>query len=134
MQTKAIKTKQGAEMKTRFLTIAAMSTIIVGCGVDPEKATNKLEFVSKAPADFKVGDTSGLWVVSRTIIEANGRSIPDKTYDSFYLVSSDTNVASVIRAKHLVAKTAGETTITARDEKSTLKTETAVTVTVFPAP
>lgn len=121
-------------MKTRFLTIAAMSTIIVGCGVDPEKATNKLEFVSKAPADFKVGDTSGLWVVSRTIIEANGRSIPDKTYDSFYLVSSDTNVASVIRAKHLVAKTAGETTITARDEKSTLKTETAVTVTVFPAP
>ncbi|MDQ3003570.1 MAG: hypothetical protein M3Y08_20220 [Fibrobacterota bacterium] len=120
--------------KTMLLTIATLGAILAGCAVDTEKASNKLEFVSKAPTDFKVGDTSGLWVVSRTIIEANGRSFTDNPYGTFYLVSSDTNVASVIRAKQLVAKKAGETTITARDEKSTLKTETAVAVTVLPAP
>jgi hypothetical protein len=121
-------------MKKRILTIAALGAILAGCGVDPEKATNKLEHVSKAPADFNVGDTTGLWVVSRTIVELNGRTTTDDSYDSFYLVSSDTTVATVIRAKQLVAKKAGETSITARDEKSALKTETAVTVTVLPAP
>lgn len=134
MDSKTNKTRQGAEMKKRILTIAALGALLAGCAVDTEKATNKLEHVSKAPSDFKVGDTTGLWVVSRTIVEANGRSFTDNPYDSFYLVSSDTTVASVIKAKQLVAKKAGETIITARDEKTNLKTEDAVTVTVLPAP
>lgn len=103
-----------------------------GCATEPQKDRNKLEFGSNSTS-LQVGDTSDLWKVSRTIIESNGRE-DKKEYTYFHLVSSDTTVASVIRNQQLVGRAPGEVSITALDDKTTLKTETAIKVTVTADP
>lgn len=103
-----------------------------GCATEPQTDRNKLEFGSNSTS-LQVGDTSDLWKVSRTIIRSDGRE-EKENYTFFHLVSSDTTVASVIRNKQLVGRAAGEVSITAFDDKTTLKTETAIKVTVTAAP
>jgi hypothetical protein len=104
-----------------------------GCATETQTDRNKLEFGSNSSA-LQVGDTSGLWKVSRTIIEANGRENKDDTYTFFHLVSSDTTVASVIRNQQLVGRKPGEVSVKALDDKSKLETETSIKVTVTAKP
>ena len=104
-----------------------------GCATETQTDRNKLEFGSNG-ASLQVGDTSGLWKVSRTIIEANGRESKVETYTYFHLVSSDTTVASVLRNQQLVGRSPGEVSVNAVDDKSALKTETSIKVTVTAKP
>jgi hypothetical protein len=104
-----------------------------GCATETQSGRDKLEFGSNS-ATLQVGDTSEQWKVSRTIILPNGREEKDGTYTFFHLVSSDTNVASVIRNQQLVGKTPGEVSVKALDDKSKLETETSIKVTVTAKP
>jgi hypothetical protein len=104
-----------------------------GCATETQTDRNKLEFGSNS-TNLQVGDTSGLWKVSRTIIEPNGRESKDDTYTFFHLVSSDTTIASVIRNQQLVGRKPGEVSVKALDDKSTLETETSIKVTVTAKP
>lgn len=112
---------------------AGMAAIMAGCATETPPDRNKLEFGANSAA-LLVGDTSGLWKASRTIIEANGRESKDKDYTSFHLVSSDTTVAAVIRSRQLVGKKAGEVTVKGLDDNSNLETETSIKVTVSDKP
>jgi hypothetical protein len=120
-------------MRKSILTALAIGMGLVGCATESKQGKDRIEFGTNK-ATLQVGDTSGLWTVSKTLIEPNGRESTTDPYTFFQLESSDTTVASVILKKQLVAKKAGETQITARDEKSALKTENAITVTVTAKP
>ena len=111
----------------------ALGLELSGCATEPQTDRNKLEFGSNGTS-LKVGDTSALWKVSRTIIEVDGSENKVETYTYFHLVSSDTTVASVIRNQQLVGRAPGEVSITAFDDKTSLKTETAIKVTVTANP
>ena len=106
-----------------------------GCATETQTDRNKLEFgPGSNSTSLQVGDTTGLWKVSRTIIETNGREKKDETYTFFHLVSSDTTVASVLRNQQLVGRKPGEVSVKALDDKSTLETETSIKVTVTARP
>jgi hypothetical protein len=120
-------------MQKRMIATLALGTLLAACATDPEQKKNKIEFGAHATT-LVSGTTSDLWVVSKTSIQADGSSAVTNPYTFFHLVSSDTNVAAVIRDKQLVGKTPGTAQITAHDDKSTLVTENAITVTVTAAP
>ena len=126
-----IWTAMGMVMGTAMA--AGLGLGLSGCATETQNDRNKLEFGSNETR-LQVGDTSGLWKVSRTIIQPNGREAKDETYLYFHLVSSDTTVASVIRNQQLVGRKPGTVTVKALDDKSNLETETSIEVTVTPAP
>jgi hypothetical protein len=109
---------------------------LIGCATDPPSDPTKLEFVSTGKAILAVGETSPLWVVSKTFVElGTGRTVTTKPYTSFTLVSSDTNVAAVVNHQQLIARKTGSTEVIAVDDNDTkLTTEIAAKVTVLAAP
>jgi hypothetical protein len=121
-------------MRIRMATAlaAAIGLGMIGCGTDDDPKKNSLDFVSTSPS-LVVGQTSGLWTASKTIIEANGKTTTTDPYPSFHLESSDTNVAAVTLERQLVGRKPGTSMITGHDNKSGLVTE-ALTVTVTAAP
>ncbi|MDB5048059.1 MAG: hypothetical protein JWO30_1130 [Fibrobacteres bacterium] len=114
----------------------AVTLGLIGCATDPSKDPTKLEFVSTGNSTLAVGETSPLWVVSKTFVElGTGKTITTNPYTSFTLVSSDTNVAAVINHQQLIAKKTGSTEVTAFDDKDTkLTTDIAAKITVLAAP
>ncbi|MEO6096175.1 MAG: hypothetical protein ABIW76_10920 [Fibrobacteria bacterium] len=122
-------------MQIRILTAlaAAIGLGMIGCGTDDEPKKNSLDFGSNSSA-LVVGQTSALWTASKTTIDANGKTNKTDPYASFHLVSSDTTVAAVRLERQLEGKKPGESKITGYDNKSSLVTQEAITVTVTAAP
>jgi hypothetical protein len=101
-----------------------------GCGTEPREG-DKLEFTgTPLPSPFRVGDTSGLWTASRTVILPTGRADKVSNYVNFHLVSSDTAVVAVVSGRLLVARAPGTAQVTGEDDRSDLVTEAPVPVTV----
>lgn len=114
-----------------FACISLALSLLSGCGTEPSKSGGKLEFTaSPVPDPFLVGDTSGLWSASRTVILATGRADKTSDYPYFHLVSSDTDVVGVANGRFLVGRKAGSAQITAEDDRSDLVSESSVKVTV----
>ena len=123
------------KMRKRIWAGLAIGLGLIGCSTDPATDPTKLEFVSIGKSTLAIGETSPLWVVSKTFLDANGKTITTNPYTSFTLVSSDTNVAAVINHKQLIAKKEGSTEVTAFDDKRpALTTELATKVTILTAP
>jgi hypothetical protein len=112
--------------------IALASGFWSGCGTEPKDKGEKLELTaSPMPSPFRVGDTSGLWTASKTVILPTGRSEKVSNYLDFHLVSSDTNVVSVVSGRLLVGRSAGTAQVGAADDRSDLATESAIPVTII---
>lgn len=118
-------------MSKRPVFLFMLAAALAGCGTDPHAKRNTLEISSSpVPIPFVVGDTSGLWTTTKTVIQPNGRSEPVKNYPYFHLVSSDTEIVGVAEGLFLVARKPGNADISAKDDKSDLVSETSVKVTV----
>lgn len=114
-----------------FALIALALGLWTGCGTEPKDKGEKLELTaSPMPSPFRVGDTSGLWTASKTVVLPTGRSEKVPNYLNFHLVSSDSNVVSVISARLLVGRSAGTAQVKAEDDRSDLASESSVTVTI----
>ncbi|MDB5102434.1 MAG: hypothetical protein JWP91_123 [Fibrobacteres bacterium] len=119
-------------MRNRLWAAAlAIASGLAGCGTE-STPKNSLDFGTNKAA-LAVGDTSETWKATKTVIDANGRTVTSEYY-SFHLISSDSTVAKVVQQQRLLGLKAGEAVITARDDKSSLKTEADVTVTVSAVP
>lgn len=106
---------------------------LVACTTEQNDPT-KLEFVSTGKATLTVGDTSDLWVLSKTYVDATGRTVTLKPYTYFTLKSSDPNIAFVVHNQQMVALKPGTVNVTASDDKSSLVTEYSAAITVVAAP
>ncbi|HKP96833.1 MAG TPA: hypothetical protein VJ385_13830 [Fibrobacteria bacterium] len=114
----------------RALAAGAIGWGLFACATDSTDAP-KLEIESPGDLSLAVGDTSVLWVVSKTFQDPNGRTTTTKPYTFFTLASSDPGVAKVIRSQQIVGVKAGTAKVVAKDDKSGLVTDSAtVTVTV----
>jgi hypothetical protein len=101
-----------------------------GCGTEPKAKGDRLEITgSPLPSPFRVGDTSGLWTASKTVILPTGRADKTSDYRSFHLVSSDSAVVGVT-GRLLVGRSPGTAKIGAEDDKSALVSESRIEVTV----
>jgi hypothetical protein len=110
---------------------ACACALLAACGTDPHGKRDKLEITgSSLPSPFHVGDTSGLWTASKTVILATGKSDKTADYVSFHLVSSDTGVVGVVQGRFVAGRAAGSAEVYAKDDKSDLTSESPVTVTV----
>jgi hypothetical protein len=87
---------------------------------EPEDKKDTLNIKTISPIIIAVGDTSPLLSVSRTVTGATGRTTTDPSYTFFGLVSTDPNTAKVVGIQRLVGMALGETTVKAKDEKSSL--------------
>ncbi|MBW8889059.1 MAG: hypothetical protein JF616_15000 [Fibrobacteres bacterium] len=105
-------------------------TALAGCGTEPQKGDSLDIESSPLPAPFRVGDTSSFWIVSKTVILANGKTSKTADYSAYRLVSSDTTVVGVFEDKRLVGRKAGTAEVKATDTKSNLVSQTSVNVTV----
>ena len=105
---------RSALMKSALMA-SLMGLAFTGCGTDPGKDVNKIEFVSTGKSTLAVGETSPLWSVSKTSVDANGRSVTVNPYTNFTLTSSDTNVSSVVNTQQLLGKATGTTLVTATE-------------------
>ncbi|MEO7423638.1 MAG: hypothetical protein ABI036_00535 [Fibrobacteria bacterium] len=122
-------------MKKSVLMGMAMAAGILGCATEPTKDPTKLEFINTGKPALTVGETSPKWVMSKTSVGVTGKTSTENPYAYFTLISSDTNVASVVDAQQLLAKKSGTTQVTARDDRnSNLETETSALITVVDAP
>jgi hypothetical protein len=102
-----------------------------GCGTEPKDKGEKLELTaSPMPSPFRVGDTSGLWTASKTVILPTGRADKVSNYLDFHLVSSDTNVVSVVSGRLLAGRSPGTAQVNAQDDRSDLVSESSVTVVI----
>lgn len=102
-----------------------------GCGTEPKPKSDRLEITgSPVPSPFRVGDTSGLWTASRTVVLKTGRSETTNNYEYFSLVSSDSNVVGVAAGRLLVGRSPGSVQVTAVDNRSDLASESGIQVTV----
>jgi hypothetical protein len=73
--------------------------------------------------------------MSKTSVDLTGKTVTTNPYAFFTLISSDTDVASVVNAQQLRAKKTGTTQITASDDKNPgLVTETSALITVVGEP
>ena len=118
-----------------LITCALPAALFTGCATDPQGNKEHLDIKDTGlPAAFHVGDTSGLWTASRTTLSATGREETQNAYPSFHLISSDTSVAVVAKERFVVGRAVGTAQVTARDDKSKLVSESAVTVTVIALP
>ena len=119
--------------KCRFLIAVLLPTLsaaILGCGTETQKGDSLDIERSPLPTPFHIGDTSSFWTISKTVIQADGRSNVTGDYSSYRLVSSDTTVVGVFEEMRLVGRKAGSAEVTARDNKSNLVSQTSVTVNV----
>lgn len=116
-------------MDKRIACVLAMGLGIFGCATESNDPT-RMEIVTPGDISLAVGDTSALWVVSKTYVDATGRTVTLKPYTSFSLISSDSTVAKVIRNQQIVGMAEGTATVSAHDDNSSLESETAATVTV----
>jgi hypothetical protein len=105
-------------------------TALMGCGTDPQKGDTLDIESSPLPSPFRVNDTSSFWIVSKTVILANGQSNKTADYSAYQLVSSDTTVVGVFEDKRLVGRKPGTAVVKATDNKSNLVSQTSVNVTV----
>lgn len=105
-------------------------TALTACGTDPQKGDTLDIESSPLPSAFHVGDTSSFWIVSKTVILANGKTDKTADYSYYSLASSDTTVVGVFEGKRLVGRKAGSAVVKAVDDKSKLESQTPVTVTV----
>jgi hypothetical protein len=113
----------------------AMAAGILGCATEPTKDPTKLEFVDTGKSTLAVGETSPKWVLSKTSVGVTGKTTTANPYVYFTLISSDTNVASVVNAQQLLAKKPGTAQITASDDRNAqLATEISALITVVDAP
>ncbi len=118
-----------------FSTMAAMAALLAACATDPQTNKEHLDIKDTGlPTAFHVGDTSGLWTASRTTLTATGREETQNDYPSFHLKSSDSTVVAIAKQRFVVGIKEGTAQVTARDDKSTLVSEAAVTVTVVAKP
>lgn len=117
-------------MKTATVLLCLAAAAFIGCATDSAGDRNKIEPDPSVQRTLQVGDTSSLWVVSRTVVLANGRTATEKRYTSFRLNSADPSVALVVEGQFLVGLKPGETKVVIEDEDSNLKSDSiAVTVT-----
>jgi hypothetical protein len=114
-----------------FVLLPLALVIWSGCGTEPKDKGDKLELTaSPMPSPFYVGDTSGLWTASKTVIRTDGRAEKTSNYVSFHLVSSDSNVVSVASGRLLVGRSPGTAQVSAGDDRSDLASESGITVTI----
>lgn len=112
----------------RPLQLALVSALaFTACATDSPPRKDKIEAVSPQTS-LTVGDTSSHWVVSRTIILANGSVDTKEPYTSFVLSSSEPTVASVVSGQFLTGLKAGTTQVTVHDEDSKLVSEPVTVV------
>ena len=117
--------------KLPFAAIPLALCCWLGCGTEPKDKGDKLELTaSPVPSPFRVGDTSGLWTASKTLIRTTGRAEKISYYTDFHLVVSDTGVAEVVAGRLLVGRKPGTIQVHAKDDRSDLVSESSVTVTV----
>ena len=121
-------------MRKRHALIAAFlltgSIALTGCGTETQKGDSLDIESSPMASPFHVGDTSSFWIVSKTVILANGQTSKTADYSAYRLVSSDTTVVGVFEDKRLVGRKAGTAEVKALDNKSSLSSQTSFTVTV----
>ena len=110
--------------------LIAGSIALTGCGTEAQKGDTLDIESSPLPSSFRVGDTSSFWIISKTVILANGQTSKTADYSSYRLVSSDTTVVGVFEDKRLVGRKAGTAEVKALDNKSSLVSQTSVNVTV----
>jgi hypothetical protein len=116
--------------KSPAILALAAATALIGCGTEPDKKGDSLEITaSPLPSPFRVGDTSGFWLGSKTVILTNGSARTTDDYPSFHLVASDTTVVGVVDDRRLIGRKEGTTEVRAVDNKSSLKSD-PVTVNV----
>src|SRR5690606_16077565 len=98
---------------TLFIGLAAAA--IIGCAMDSAGDRDKIVADASVQRSLRVGDTSSLWVVSRTVVQANGRTYTEKPYTSFRLNSSDPDVALVVNGQFLVGMKEGVSQVIVED-------------------
>ena len=107
------------------ITLRHYVTMLIGIGLaacsEPEVKEDKVEIRTASPITIAVGDTSPVITVSKTVTEANGRTFTTNPYSSFRLNSGDTAIAGIANLQRIVGKTPGETTVKAKDEKSSME-------------
>lgn len=113
----------------RFLPLA-LGFALIAC--DDEQPHDKLLISASSPLTLAVGDTSAEIQVSKTTFDALGKENTQSDYRYFTLTSSDTTVVAVVEVTRLVARGAGQATVTAADERSSLVSENKLSVTVNP--
>jgi hypothetical protein len=113
----------------KLLCAMAMGFALIGCDTGEQDAA-KLEIKSPGNITLPVGDTTAAWAVSKTAVDARGKSFTTDPYNDFVLISSDSTVAAIVRNQRVLGVKAGTATITASDDLSSLKSESGVTVTV----
>ncbi len=119
----------------KLLTVMVCGYGIMGCTTDASKDPTKLEFVNTGKSTLAEGETSPRWAVSKTFVDATGRTVTTNPYTYFTLASSDTNVASIANAQYVLGKKPGTTLITATDDKNgKLVTEVSAKITIVAAP
>jgi hypothetical protein len=111
--------------------IATTLIAFAGCdGETPPLKDGKLDIESAPSSALKVGDTSSFFIVSKTVVLATGREDKTADYSHYHLVSSDTTVVGVFEDKRLVGRKAGTAAVSAKDDMSSLASETSVQFTV----
>lgn len=130
-QSRADQNQEKKMSKPMLSIVGLAAAALIGCATDSAADREKIEADASVQRTIQVGDTSSLWVVSRTTVQPNGRTVSDKNYTSFRLNSSDPAVALVIRGQFLVGMKAGESQVTVEDENSNLESD-PVTITVVP--
>jgi hypothetical protein len=124
----------GARMR-KALPLALIPFVLAfwaGCGTEPKAKGDKLEITgSPLPSPFRVGDTSGLWTASKTVILPTGRAEKTSNYEFFELVSSDSTVVGVAAGRLLVGRSPGTAQVGASDNRSGLSSESTIEVTVI---
>ncbi len=97
----------------------AISLVFAACS-EPEVKQDKVEIRTPAPIVIAVGDTSPVLVLSKTLTDATGRTYTTNPYSSFGLIIGDTTIAGVVNIQRIVGRIPGETTVKAKDEKSSM--------------
>ena len=119
-------------MKRILLILTA--ALVFHCATTPEEDLPRLEIQGEKSLSLAVGDTSAQFKVERTFVDANGRQSTED-YLRFFLVSSDSAVATIVEGQKVLAVAPGEAVIRARDERGDhILSKNSVTMTVASEP
>ena len=114
-------------MKRIFLILTA--ALVFNCSTPPEEDLPRLEILGEKSLTLAVGDTSVQFKVERTFVDLNGRQ-KTEDYTRFFLVSSDSAIATIVQGQKVLAVSPGDVIIHAKAESGNLVSKNSVSVTV----
>lgn len=117
-----------------MLKILALTSLLflLNCS-DPASNNESLDFSSSAPITLKVGDTSDVFMISKTSFDERGRSSTNSKYKDFSLVIADTTICRVVNLNRITGAKPGETTLNALDNVGHLQSS-PITIKVVAKP